>query len=160
MIKMHLSFNVGNLQRSVVFYEAFFGFPPHKERPGYANFDLTEPPLKFALNEGLSRPGSGPLNHLGFQVGSAAEVDQAKQRLQQAGLATFDETDTTCCYARQDKIWVHDPDGNEWEVYVLTDDLLDDHAHDHAGNPLAVGIALSERFHAVVPANQSEQCCP
>jgi len=160
MIKMHLSLYVTNLQRSVAFYEAFFGVAPHKVRPGYANFDLTEPPLKFALNEGLSRPGTGPLNHLGFQVGSAAEVDQAKQRLQQAGLATFDETDTTCCYAKQDKIWVHDPDGNEWEVYVLTDDLLDDHAHDHAGNPLAVGIALSERFHPVAPDNQPEQCCP
>jgi hypothetical protein len=54
---------------------------------------------------------------------------------------------------------VRDPDGNEWEVYVLTNDLLDDHAHDHAGNPLAIGIDLSERFHPVAPANPSEQCC-
>lgn len=159
MIKMHLSLNVTNLQRSVVFYEVFFGVPPHKERPGYANFDLSEPPLKFALNEGLSQPGTGPLNHLGFQVGSAADVDQAKERLQRAGLATFDETDTTCCYAKQDKIWVHDPDGNEWEVYVVTDDLLDDHAHDHTGNPLAVGSSLSERFHPIALDEQSRQCC-
>ena len=65
------------------------------------------------------------------------QVLAVKERLQAAGLATFDEMDTTCCYAKQDKIWVHDPDGNAWEVYALTDDLLDDHEHDHAGNLLS-----------------------
>lgn len=135
---MHLSLRVTDLSRSLSFYEAFFGVPPHKVRPGYANFDLAEPPLKFALNESPMEPGKGPLDHLGFQVQSAAEVERAKERLKAAGLATFDETDTTCCYAKQDKIWVHDPDGNEWEVYVITDDLPDFAAEtDHAGNPVS-----------------------
>jgi catechol 2,3-dioxygenase-like lactoylglutathione lyase family enzyme len=134
--KVHVSINVSNLERSLAFYQAFFGVPPHKVRPGYANFDLAEPPLKFALNEHPVQPGIGALSHLGFQVPSAAHVNAAKERLQAAGLATFDETDTTCCYARQDKVWAHDPDGNAWEIYVLTDDRLDDHEHDHAGNPL------------------------
>ena len=148
-VKVHLSLNVSNLNRSLAFYEAFFGVPPHKVRPGYANFDLAEPPLKFALNEhphppsAGTRPGIGTLSHLGFQVPSAAHVNAAKERLQAAGLATFDETDTTCCYARQDKVWAHDPDGNAWEIYVLTDDLIDDHEHDHAGNPLALEGAPS-----------------
>jgi catechol 2,3-dioxygenase-like lactoylglutathione lyase family enzyme len=144
-IKMHLSLNVSDLARSVAFYEAFLGVPPHKVRPGYANFDLAEPPLKLALNEHRWAPETarsaqpGPLSHLGFQVATAAQVLATKERLQAAGLATFDETDTTCCYARQDKIWAHDPDGNAWEIYVLTDDLLEDHEHDHAGNPLPMG---------------------
>lgn len=144
IVKMHLSLNVADLERSVAFYEAFFGVPPHKIRPGYANFDLAEPPLKFALNEhavpraGAREAGGGSLSHLGFQVPSAEQVLAAKERLQAAGLATFDETDTTCCYARQDKVWATDPDGNAWEIYVLTDDLLDDHEHDHQGKPLSV----------------------
>ena len=146
MTKMHLSLRVSNLNRSVAFYEAFFGVSTHKRRPGYANFDLAEPPLKFELMEVSPdvrvEPRSGSLDHLGLQVASGADVAEARARLQAAGLATFDETDTTCCYAKQDKIWVHDPDGNEWEVYVLTDDLLDDHEHDHAGSLLAQDAGL------------------
>src|SRR3954453_15670452 len=147
-IKMHLSINVSNLERSLAFYEAFFGAPPHKARPGYANFDLDEPPLKFAMNQHPVQPGVGALSHLGFQVPSAAQVEAAKERLKAAGLATFDETDTTCCYARQDKVWAHDPDGNAWEIYAITDDLEDDHDYDHAGKPLGaaaplVSVALS-----------------
>lgn len=138
MTKMHVSINVRDLARSLAFYEAFFGAPPHKLRPGYANFDLTEPPLKFAINERADAAAGGALNHLGFQVATGAEVEAAKVRLQRAGLATFDETDTTCCYAKQDKIWAHDPDGNAWEVYVLTDDMLSVSADDLAGQPMAM----------------------
>jgi catechol 2,3-dioxygenase-like lactoylglutathione lyase family enzyme len=173
-IKLHLSLNVSDLDRSLAFYEAFLGVRPHKLRPGYANFDLADPPLKLALNE-LSRSpdathGDQPsaLSHLGFQVATAAQVLAAKERLQAAGLATFDETDTTCCYARQDKIWAHDPDGNAWEIYVLTDDLLEDHEHDHAGNPLPVnGTAPSPTRSVPSPLSLAGQgsadptrCCP
>lgn len=135
--RVHISLNVSDLERSVDFYRAFFGVPPHKTRPGYANFEVADPPLKFALNQHAISRGTGALSHLGFQVGSQAQVEAAKERLVAAGLATFDEGDTTCCYARQNKVWAHDPDGNAWEVYVLTDDLLDDEEHDHQGAPLA-----------------------
>lgn len=134
MSKLHLSLNVSDLERSVAFYQAFFGVPPHKRRPGYANFDVTTPPVKLALNQHPVSRDNGRLSHLGVVVESPGEVLAAKERLQAAGLATFDETDTTCCYARQDKVWAHDPDGNAWEVYTITDDLEDDHDHDHAGN--------------------------
>lgn len=143
MVKIHLSLNVTDLAKSIRFYEAFLGAPPHKQRPGYANFDVEEPPLKLALNEYPVESGGGALNHLGLMVSSVEEVDAAKERLKAAGLATFDETDTTCCYARQDKVWAHDPDGNAWEIYVLTDDLMDDEDHDHAGNPLVEGIPIT-----------------
>jgi catechol 2,3-dioxygenase-like lactoylglutathione lyase family enzyme len=136
MSKIHLSLNVRDLPRSVAFYEAFLGVTPHKVRPGYTNFDVGEPPLKLALNEDPEAAPRGVLNHLGVLVATPADVHAVKERLQARGLATFDETDTTCCFARQDKVWVHDPDGNPWEVYAITDDLLDDHEHDHAGRPL------------------------
>jgi catechol 2,3-dioxygenase-like lactoylglutathione lyase family enzyme len=126
-VKMHVSINVSDLSRSLPFYEAFFGVAPHKVRPGYANFDLATPPLKFALNEQPVERGAGTLNHLGIQLPSTCQVHKAKERLETAGLATFDEADTTCCYAKQAKVWVHDPDGNEWEVYVVTDELADEH---------------------------------
>jgi catechol 2,3-dioxygenase-like lactoylglutathione lyase family enzyme len=124
MIKTHISLNVSDVARSTEFYAAFFGQPPHKVRPGYANFDLAQPPLKLALTEKPPQAGVGPLNHLGLLVAHTAAVHAAKDRLKAAGLASFDEMDTTCCYAKQDKIWVHDPDGIEWEVYALTDDML------------------------------------
>jgi catechol 2,3-dioxygenase-like lactoylglutathione lyase family enzyme len=121
--KTHISLNVADVARSTEFYQAFFGLPPHKVRPGYANFDVADPPLKLALTEKPARAGAGPLNHLGLLVADTAAVHAAKDRLTAAGLASFDEMDTTCCYAKQDKIWVHDPDGIEWEVYALTDDM-------------------------------------
>ena len=154
--KIHISLNVSNIERSVAFYEGFFGTPAHKRRPDYANFDLSSPPLKLALQEKLtpaeaisSGQGSlsaapvslGALNHLGIQVATREEVNAARQRLIDAGLATFDEGDTECCYARQDKVWAHDPDGNGWEVYVLLDDRLqeeDPGAHDQERECAAV----------------------
>ena len=162
--KVHLSLNVSDLDRSVAFYEAFFGAPAHKRRPGYANFDLTEPPLKLALNRAEVAAGAGALNHLGLQVATRAQVDAARERLIASGLATFDEGDTTCCYARQDKIWAHDPDGNGWEVYALLDDRLDDEAHDHRGNPLTeTGAACCEATARAVPlpmmAPRPRPCC-
>jgi len=122
--KTHVSINVSDVARSIEFYAAFFGQPPHKVRPGYANFDVADPPLKLALTEKCPSPGVGALNHLGLLVADTAAVHAAKERLKAAGLASFDEMDTTCCFAKQDKIWVHDPDGIEWEVYSLTDDML------------------------------------
>src|SRR5439155_15383431 len=87
---------------------------------------VPEPALNFTLNEGERRSDLGALNHAGIQVASTDDVLAAKLRLQKAGLAAFDEMDTTCCYARQDKIWVHDPDGTPWEVFATHEDVDDD----------------------------------
>jgi catechol 2,3-dioxygenase-like lactoylglutathione lyase family enzyme len=126
--RVHLSLNVRDLEASVAFYEAFLGVPPHKRRPGYANFAPDRLALKLALNElPPSAEGRTPLNHLGFQVETAAEVQAARERFAAARLPVYDEGDTVCCFARQDKVWVHDPDGNAWEIYVLTDDMLAEH---------------------------------
>jgi catechol 2,3-dioxygenase-like lactoylglutathione lyase family enzyme len=120
--KLHLSLNVRDVERSTAFYEAFFGQAPHKRRPGYANFDLTMPALKLALTE-QEFSQSGSLNHLGILVPSTAEVQAARERLAASGLVTFDEENVTCCYARADKVWVRDPDGNAWEIYTILDDM-------------------------------------
>ena len=123
--KTHISLNVRDIARSTQFYSSFFGVSPHKERPGYANFDLEDPPLKLALNEYSDELGRGTLNHLGILVDSVEKVVAAKERLEKDALVSFTEENVLCCYARQDKVWVHDPDGNAWEVYTITDNLME-----------------------------------
>jgi hypothetical protein len=118
VLKPHLALTVSNVTRAVPFYEALFGSAPVKVKPGCAKFELAEPALNFTLNEGEREGPLGAFNHAGVQVASTDDVLAARLRLQKAGLATFDEMDTTCCYARQDKIWVHDPDGTPWEVFA------------------------------------------
>jgi catechol 2,3-dioxygenase-like lactoylglutathione lyase family enzyme len=137
-VKLHLSLNVNDIERSTEWYETLLGTPTHKRRPGYANFDLENPPLKLALQQ-HSAEGGGPLNHLGLLVPTTEAVLAAKERLESAGLVTFSEENVSCCYARQDKIWVRDPDGNAWEVYTLLDDLLDEDDHHHAEGEAVTG---------------------
>lgn len=122
VLRPHLALTVTDLERAVPFYTALFGIDPSKVKPGYAKFELSDPGLNFTLNEG-ERGGPGALNHAGIQVSSTDDVLAARLRLTKEGLATFEEIDTTCCYARQDKIWVHDPDGNPWEVFVTHGDV-------------------------------------
>nr|WP_168188834.1 ArsI/CadI family heavy metal resistance metalloenzyme [Thermoflavimicrobium daqui] len=121
MLKPHLAINVKNLDQSIQFYTSLFGVEPVKVKLGYAKFDLEQPALNFTLNEGGEV--SGGINHLGIQVASTQDVLLVKERLQRAGLATFDEMNTNCCYARQDKIWVTSPDGHQWEVFTVLEDV-------------------------------------
>jgi catechol 2,3-dioxygenase-like lactoylglutathione lyase family enzyme len=118
VLRPHLALTVTDVDRSIPFYEALFGTHPEKVRDGYAKFSVAEPALNFTLNQGDRSEQLGAFNHAGIQVASTDDVLAAKLRLVKAGLATFDEMDTTCCYARQDKIWVRDPDGTPWEVFV------------------------------------------
>ena len=126
MSRVQLALNVADLEASVAFYSILFGVEPHKRRPGYANFAVSEPPLKLVLIQvGAEARGhgvAGALNHLGVEVADTTEVEAGAQRLRAAGLAAFDEADTTCCYALQDKVWVHDPAGAPWEIYAIKDD--------------------------------------
>ena len=100
-----------------------FGIEPSKVRNGYAKFDVQNPPLNLTLNEGTVRE-RGALSHLGIQVASTDDVMAVRQRWMDAGLLTRDEMQTNCCYALQDKTWIQDPDGNEWEVFVVLQDNL------------------------------------
>ncbi|MDX3227072.1 ArsI/CadI family heavy metal resistance metalloenzyme [Streptomyces sp. ME19-01-6] len=121
MSRVQLALNVPHLDASVEFYSKLFGIEPAKRRPGYANFAINEPPLKLVLIEGEAGQETR-LDHLGVEVTSADQVTAAAGRLKEAGLATFEENDTSCCYALQDKIWVHGPGKEPWEVYIVKGD--------------------------------------
>jgi catechol 2,3-dioxygenase-like lactoylglutathione lyase family enzyme len=125
----HLSLDVPDLDRATAFYEQLFGQAPAKRKPGYAKFELADPPVALALQQAAR----GGLSHLGIRVDDAAAVEQASTRLREGGLVTLDERDTACCYARQDKVWVVDPAGHRWEVYTVLGDLEDD--EDAAAEP-------------------------
>jgi catechol 2,3-dioxygenase-like lactoylglutathione lyase family enzyme len=122
-LKAHLAINVRNVDKSLDFYRKLFGAEPVKLRPGYAKFDLQNPPLNFTLNE-FPFQDAGALSHMGIQVSSTADVLAVRQKWADAGLITRDEMQTNCCYALQDKTWVRDPDGNEWEAFVVLQDNL------------------------------------
>lgn len=117
--KVHVALNVHDVEQSVKFYRAMFSVDPVKWKPGYAKFDIAEPPLNLTLNYEGQINDRGALNHLGIEVASTAEVVAAKERLGQGGLATFDEINVDCCYALQDKVWVSDPDGYRWEIFTV-----------------------------------------
>ena len=121
MSRVQLALRVADLEASVAFYSRLFGTEPAKRRPGYANFALTEPPLKLVLIEGA--PGEPTrMDHLGVEVQTAGEVTAATARLAAEGLVTATEQDTACCYAVQDKVWVTGPGEEPWEVYVVKGD--------------------------------------
>jgi catechol 2,3-dioxygenase-like lactoylglutathione lyase family enzyme len=120
MSRLQLALNVSEMDAAVAFYSKLFGTEPAKRRPGYANFAIAEPPLKLVLFENPA--ATGKLNHLGIEVESSEKVVAASDRLKQSHLAVRAEPQTTCCYALQDKIWVSDPDGDEWEVYTVLQD--------------------------------------
>lgn len=118
----HVSLNVSDLPRSVEFYSRLFG-DPAKRKPGYAKFVSPDPALHLALQEGRGLGGPGPLSHLGIRVESPEELGRWKDRLSARGLSGEQEKETVCCYARQDKLWLTDPDGNRWEVYAVLEDV-------------------------------------
>ncbi len=122
-LKAHLALNVKNVERSTEFYQKMLGIEPSKVRRGYAKFDVENPPLNLTLNE-VAFKERGALSHLGVQVASTDDVLTMREKWAEAGLVTRDEMQTNCCYALQDKTWVHDPDGNEWEVFVVLEDNL------------------------------------
>jgi catechol 2,3-dioxygenase-like lactoylglutathione lyase family enzyme len=121
MSRVQLALNVDDIDEAVIFYSALFGTKPAKQRPGYANFAIAEPPMKLVLLENRGRGGT--LNHLGVEVSTVEAVDAERTRLAQAGLASTEERGTTCCYAKQDKFWVQgSPGGERWEVYTVLAD--------------------------------------
>ena len=122
-LKAHLALNVHDVKKSLEFYRKMLDIEPLKVRTGYAKFDVQNPPLNLTLNE-VAFTGRGALSHLGIQVASTNDVLAMRDKWEASGLITRDEMQTNCCYATQDKTWVRDPDGNEWEVFVVLKDNL------------------------------------
>ena len=126
MSRVQLALRVTDLEASIAFYSKLFGTEPAKRRPGYANFAVTEPPLKLVLLEGA---GDEPtrIDHLGVEVEQTEQVAAAATaRLAGRGLTTDVEEGTTCCYAVQDKVWVTGPGRERWEVYTVLADARPD----------------------------------
>ena len=121
MSRVQLALRVSDLDGSVEFYSKLFGAEPAKRRPGYANFAIAEPPLKLVLIEGQPDQPT-MIDHLGIEVFSTGEVTAANQRLTESGLVTITEDGTECCYSMQDKVWVHGPGRERWEMYVVKSD--------------------------------------
>jgi len=148
--RIQLALNVDDIDESVAFYSKLFGTEPAKRRPGYANFAIAEPPLKLVLLENRGQGGS--LNHLGIEVAGTDVVDAEQARLAATGLASVDERDTTCCYARQDKFWVQgSPHGERWEIYTVKED-----------SPTFWGEGSEQRWKAVeaeIDAGDAPRCC-
>jgi lactoylglutathione lyase len=141
MSRIQLALNVDNLDAAITFYTKLFGAGPSKVKPGYANFAITEPPLKLVL---LENPGQGgTLNHLGVEVGSSDQVHAEIARLTSEGVFTEEEIGTTCCFALQDKVWVTGPDDERWEVYTK----------------LADSETFFIREHEVAEAEPAGGCC-
>ena len=120
MTRVQLALNVDQLDEAITFYSKLFNTPPAKVKPGYANFAVTEPPLKLVLIENPGQGGS--LNHLGVEVESSDAVHAEIARLADEGMFTEEEIGTTCCFATQDKVWVTAPGGERWEVYAVLAD--------------------------------------
>ncbi len=120
--RIHIGLAVKNVEDAIDFYRVLFGQEPPKTRPGYAKFEVAEPAVNLSLNQvgGATGPNNA-VAHYGIQVKSTAAVMRMKKRVIAAGLAFKAEENVNCCYAVQDKIWVADPDGNKWEVFVVLD---------------------------------------
>jgi catechol 2,3-dioxygenase-like lactoylglutathione lyase family enzyme len=151
-LKAHLALNVRNVQSSLEFYRKLLGIEPSKVRTGYAKFDVQNPPLNLTLNES-SFNDRGALSHLGIQVASTADVLAMRDKWASEGLLTREEMQTNCCYATQDKAWVRDPDGNEWEVFVVLQDNLPETAACECGDKVA------EKSEAEVLVTTATSCC-
>jgi catechol 2,3-dioxygenase-like lactoylglutathione lyase family enzyme len=121
MSRFQLALRVGDLEGSIAFYSKLFGVEPAKRRPDYANFAIAEPPLKLVLLPG--EPGQRTvMDHLGVEVDTTEEVNEAAVRFDAIGMDSEIEAATECCYALQDKVWVHGPGNEPWEVYTVVAD--------------------------------------
>ena len=142
MARVQLALNVSDLNEAIAFYTKLFGTAPAKVEPGYANFAVTDPPLKLVLMEEPETPDAGALgalNHLGVEVATPDEVGEATRRLGAQGLDTMEQQATNCCYAVQDKVWVEDPDHTPWEIYTVLADAPPESTRDGDGTCCATG---------------------
>jgi catechol 2,3-dioxygenase-like lactoylglutathione lyase family enzyme len=152
-LKAHLALNVRNVVNSIEFYTKMLGIEPSKVRQGYAKFDVQNPPLNLTLNQ-VEFKEKGALSHLGIQVASTEDVLTMQQRWAESGLVTREEMQTDCCYATQDKTWVRDPDGNEWEAFVVLKDNLPETAACECGDK------VTEANDNMPASVASATCCP
>ncbi len=165
--RMHVSLYSSNIEKTVAFYRSFFDQEPSKVKPGYAKFELTEPALIISFVEKPDRI-QNTFGHLGFQVNSAEELEKRMKAARSKGLGMLEEKGTACCYAVQDKFWVTDPDGHQWEVYHFHEDVAFNDPHYAIGKSAEEKATATSAPHAAAsnagvmaspePA-KAESCC-
>ncbi|MGD9705564.1 MAG: ArsI/CadI family heavy metal resistance metalloenzyme [Acidimicrobiia bacterium] len=145
--RVQLALNVRDIEAATLFYRDMFGVEPAKQRPGYANFEVADPPLKLALFE--NPDAASALNHLGVEMPSPADVVAAAERFGSVGLHHTTSEADRCCHAVQDKVWVDAPDVplGAWEFYTV---LADDPGQTEASTQSTCCAATS---------TQSAPCC-
>jgi catechol 2,3-dioxygenase-like lactoylglutathione lyase family enzyme len=143
-MRPHISLDVRDVAKSAAFYEKVFGLPPQKQVADYAKFDLKAPALNFSL---VSSAGEvSVVNHLGIEVETVKEIAEWKARLQREGVLQKVEESIACCFARQDKLWFTDPDGNAWEIFTVHEQLA------VTGSLSQTGCCVSKKAAAHEPA--------
>ena len=166
-LKAHLAINVSDVDSSIDFYKRMLGIEPSKVRTGYAKFDVANPPLNLTLNQ-VAFEGKGALSHLGIQVATTEDVIALREQWKDSGLTPREEMQTDCCFALQDKAWVDDPDGNEWEVFAVLEDNLPETSERTVGccvpEPVGIGGLAKAATSAcgcetTAPAAGEEACC-
>jgi catechol 2,3-dioxygenase-like lactoylglutathione lyase family enzyme len=157
--RMHVSLYVSNIAKTVDFYTTFFGQEPTKVKPGYAKFLLEKPSLIISFVENPERVQSN-FGHLGFQVETVAELEEKLADARAKNLVTNEEMGTNCCFAKQDKYWVYDPDGVQWEVYYFHEDAEynDPHYNTEAAEACCIPLVKEKENDACcIPLESSEK---
>lgn len=121
--KFHISLNVSSLSKAIGFYQVLLDMPPAKSYSDYAKFELVDPPVILSLTPHPPAPSGGPMSHIGVRVPSHEAIEAIKERLITNGVEVQCQTGATCAYRKQDKLHVQDPDGTQWEFYVVLDDV-------------------------------------
>jgi len=150
MKRMHIHVGVDSLSQSIRFYTALFGADPVKTRDDYAKWMLDDPLINFAIS---TRAGHHGVDHLGIQVDEDGELEELRERVEQAGLSLFSEGETVCCYARSEKSWLEDPSGVAWEAFKTMEDV-----QIFSGNRITEAAASGDDA-CCAPRSAGSACC-
>lgn len=160
-MRAHIALACADVERSIAFYRELFEQEPSKIRQGYAKFEVLEPPLNLTLNQAVAPPRQAAPAHFGVQVKSTGAVMTKQALMQRAGFASRTEAGVGCCFAIQDKVWFEDPDGNHWEVFVVTEADIPEHSRPAVGVDLQAGEAgeaAASQLAAATPCC-APKCC-
>ena len=157
--RMHVSLYVSNIQKTVEFYDAFFGVKSNKIEKGYAKYILDQPSLIISFIENKERVQAN-FGHLGFQVETREIMNKHLEAAKEKNIVSKEEIGTSCCYALQDKFWVNDPDGVQWEVYYFHEDVSFNDPHYEIADTEVCCVQPAESEKPRVKLSElKDQCC-
>ncbi len=156
MKRFHVHVAVEDLSKSVTFYSSLFGAQPSVQKDDYAKWMIDEPRVNFAISQRGQTPG---IDHLGFQMDSTEELNAMTAQLRAADVAVSDELASTCCYAKSDKGWIHDPQGIAWEAFVTHGASTTYGAADEPANACCTPQVATVALPVSIKPAQTKSCC-